>query len=206
MKPQVWTKQHLVPAMLTLGIAFPASAAIDPYSYFSDFTGPFEVDNWTVVKSGGDVNDGGVDTSNAPDSVTLLGSDSGPFGVFDVDFVIAAPLDAAVTFNWNFITENANASFDPFGYLLNGSFRTLTKGALADQSGFAKFYVEAGDVFGFRQRTTDNHFGRGTTEVFNFQVVPVPATVALFLVGLGALRVSAGTKGRPHRRTSICSA
>jgi hypothetical protein len=184
MKQKTLRHRHVAAAMLTLGIAFPAAAAIDPYSYFSDFTGPFAVENWTIVTAGDD-NNGSVDTSNAPTSVSLLGSDAGPFGVFDVDFVITAPINAAVTFDWNFVTENANASFDPFGYLLNGAFTTLTKGALADQSGFGKFYVEAGDVFGFRQRTTDNHFGRGTTEVSSFEVIPVPATVLLFLAGLG---------------------
>jgi hypothetical protein len=100
-----------------------------------------------------------------------------------------------VTFDWNYSTADVSAFFDPFGYLLNGSFSFVTS---SPNNGTSTFNVLAGDSFGFRVYTLDNRFGRGGVTISNFSApgpvappptpVPEPSTVLSLLVlgGLGA--------------------
>ncbi|WP_295881850.1 PEP-CTERM sorting domain-containing protein [uncultured Thiohalocapsa sp.] len=210
--------KQTVAALLTLTVALPATAAVRSYDpippvaspvvvdlqattdmdaastewYIHDFTGPYDVANWTILAEG----NGSVDTSGAPDLVTLIGSNSGTGNPLNVDFVITAIRNAAIEFDWSYITQDLDGPvFDPFGYVVNGVFTRLTDNTGPDsQSGHGKFYVEEGDIFGFRQATVDDLFGGATTEISNFKVIPAPASAILLLAGLGALALRRRSK------------
>jgi hypothetical protein len=106
-----------------------------------------------------------------------------------------------VSFDWAFSTDDWLPGFDPFGYLLNGAFTQLTiDDSSLTQSGSVSFSVLAGDVFGFRQNSSDSIFGRASTTISNFTAPAVPGPLPL--LGAGAafgwsrqLRKRIGTSG-----------
>jgi hypothetical protein len=163
----------------TLGLA------ANPAQAITLFAGPYAPANWTQSIGG----DGSINTSGAPGSIILNGSNDGS-GAQNVDFTITAPAAGTVSFNWSFSTNDVSAFYDPFGYLLNGNFTTLTNPSVDNQSGPSTFSVVQGDVFGFRQRTTDSGGGRASTTISNFNG-PTPAPPSsvpgpLPLLGAGA--------------------
>lgn len=153
----------------------------------ADFIGSYDVSNWTttVTPIGSDAS---VDTIGAPLSVTLISGDNGSGVPSTVDFTIAAVAGAQVFFHWDYDTLDIDPSFDPFGYLLNGTFTQLTtNGIFIPQSGDALFTVNTGDIFGFRQASVDSTFGSGVTTVSRFTVTAVPEPATLVLVFIGVL-------------------
>ena len=156
----------------TLGLA------ANPAQALTLFTGAYAPANWTQSIQG----DGSIDTSGAPNSISLSGTNDGNGGSKNTDFTIAAPTAGVVSFDWAFGTLDG-PFWDPFGYLLNGSFTQLTdNGGSQSQSGSAAFSVLAGDVFGFRQNSRDSCCGRASTTISNFNVA-VPGPLPLFGVG-----------------------
>jgi hypothetical protein len=155
------------------------------------FQGPYAPDNWTLTTNGGD---GSVVTSGAPTSITLIGSDAGT-GNF-TDFTTLAVGAGLVSFSWDYITFDEGPSFDPFGYLLDGTFTQLTDdGGGSPQSGTASFSVLAGQTFGFRVNSVDGLFGPAQSIISSFEVgsaaVPEPGTwaaAALLAGGAGFMR------------------
>jgi len=144
------------------------------------FQGPYAPVNWTLTTNGGD---GSVDTSGAPGSITLQGSnnESGNF----TDFTSLAVGDGLVSFFWDYTTRDSEDYHDPFGYLLDGTFTQLTDGGGArNQSGPASFSVLAGQTFGFRAVTTDGVGGSAQSTISSFEApggsaaVPEPGTWA----------------------------
>ncbi|MGA1582848.1 MAG: HYR domain-containing protein [Saprospiraceae bacterium] len=119
--------------------------------------------NWTISADG----DGVVNSGNAPTSVTLVGANDGTFGA-ETNICITIPADGQVSFDWSYSSANSSAFWDPFGYILNGSFvqLTTTAGGL-NQSGSLALAVLAGDVLCFSQQSVDGSFGAGTTVVSN---------------------------------------
>jgi hypothetical protein len=157
--------------------------AANPAQALTLFTGAYAPANWTQSIQG----DGSINTSGAPNSISLSSADDeeifGPSK--NTDFTIAAPNAGVVSFDWAFGTADAASSYDPFGYLLNGSFTQLTNdGGSVTQSGSVAFAVLAGDVFGFRQNSSDLCCGRASSTISNFNVavpnVAVPGPLPLF--------------------------
>jgi hypothetical protein len=150
------------------------------------FQDAYDPINWTLTNSNAD---GFVDTSGAPASISLTGGDNGSGSSGTTDYTTTAAAAGTVTFDWNYST-NDGPFFDPFGYLLNGSFIQVTDdGGGLVQNGTSTFNVLAGDSFGFRIATTDNIFGPGSVTISNFSApIPEPSTVLSLLVlgGLGA--------------------
>jgi hypothetical protein len=177
---------------LTLAAASGASAA----TVFG-FQDAYDPINWTFTNSNAD---GFVDTTGAPASISLTGGDNGSGSSGTTDYTTTAAAAGTVTFDWNYSTADIDGPrWDPFGYLLNGSFTQVTNnvGGVV-QNGTSTFNVLAGDSFGFRIFTDDNDGGRGSVTISNFSApgpmappptsVPEPSTVLSLLVlgGLGA--------------------
>ena len=168
---------------LTLAAASGASAA----TVFG-FQTPYAPINWTFTNSNAD---GSVNTGGAPASISLTGGNNGSFNSGTTNYTTTAAAAGTVTFNWNYSTADG-PFWDPFGYLLNGSFTQVTNnvGGVV-QNGTSTFNVLAGDSFGFRIFTRDNFGGRASVTISNFSApapVPEPSTVLSLLVlgGLGA--------------------
>jgi len=164
----------------TLGLA------ANPAQALTLFDGYYAPANWTQSIQG----DGSINTGGAPASISLTGPDNGG-GDQNTDFTITAPSAGTVSFDWAYASTDEAARYDPFGYLLNGTFtRIISDGGDVNQSGSASFSVLAGDVFGFRQNSTDSRYGSATTTISNFNgpIAAGPASVPgpLPLFGAGA--------------------
>jgi hypothetical protein len=175
------TAMTVTTVSLTLAAASSASAA----TVFG-LQGAYDPSNWTFANSNAD---GFVDTTGAPASISLTGGDNGSGSFGTTDYTTTAAAAGTVTFDWNYSTPDA-PFWDPFGYLLNGSFTQVTDnwGGVV-QNGTSTFNVLAGDSFGFRIFTVDNIVGRGSVTISNFSApIPEPSAVLSLLVlgGLGA--------------------
>ena len=175
--------------LMTAGLASATlGLAASPAQALTQFAGDYAPANWTQSIGG----DGSIDTSGAPTSIILRGSDDGSGNDVNTDFTIAAPTAGTVSFDWNFSTaDDEGAEYDPFGYLLNGAFTQLTSDSgSSTQSGSASFSVLTGQVFGFRQNSFDSAYGRASTTISNFNgpTAAAPASVPgpLPILGVGA--------------------
>jgi hypothetical protein len=144
------------------------------------FVGYYAPANWTVTLSPG--TNGSVDWSGAPASAIVIGTDNSPGGNTDVEITI--PGGGFVNFNWDYVTTDADgAFFDPFGYLLNGTFVQLSDdNGPPIQGGFASVAVQDGDVFGFRQNSLDGAFGGAQTTISQFDA-PNPEPMSMIIFG-----------------------
>lgn len=167
-----------------------------------NFTSDYDVSNWSEALNGGS-----IDTTGAPTSIVEISSNTDSGLLANTDFTITSLDNGVVTFNWVYSTEDRDGSFyDPFGWLINGSFTQLTIDDLfTTQSGTESFTVNAGDEFGFRMTSLDSALGSATVVISNFSApgapdsvspVPVPAAVWLFgtgLIGLFGMRKKSPT-------------
>jgi len=139
-------------------------------SVLADFKGHHAPPNWKFHTDG----TGSVDTAGAPDSIALIGSDSGicMLELHDVhtSLEITAACDGFVSFDWSWTTVD-EASFDPGGYMFNGMFVRLTRDRPSgNQDGHVEiFNVLAGDTFGFAVLSRDDSCGPSAfTSIHNF--------------------------------------
>jgi hypothetical protein len=144
----------------------------------AQFSGAYAPSNWTTTLSSGST--GSVNTSGAPGSITLNGSDGAGGTNVDVDYTITATASGALNFNWSYHTNDSDTdpSFDLAGVLINGVFTQLSNNAgSVTQSGSYTVSVSAGNVIGFRIRATDNVMGDATLTISAFSpptgVLPV---------------------------------
>src|SRR5205823_3810767 len=125
----------------------------------SGFAAGFDPSNWTLTNTNG--GNGSVDITNAPLSITLNGSDNGSGGSSNVNYEIPITCNGIIYFHWDYTSYDAfnNSFWDPFGYILNGTFHQLTPNNIVSINGNAAVTVQAGDVFGFSIFSVDNIFG-----------------------------------------------
>ena len=149
------------------------------------FLGPYDPINWTFSDGGGN---GMVMTNNAPESISLWGDDGGTAAI--AQYTVPVPADGTIHFDWDYSTGDS-ALFDPFGYVLDGSFVELTdSGGANDQAGSAGVDVSQSQTFGFYAQAIDSLGPGGHAEITKFDAphpVPEPLTASLSLMGLGAL-------------------
>lgn len=186
-------------AITALGASFFFIASPQAKAGVVGFEGPYAPANWTLATNGGD---GSVDTSGAPASITLFGSDTGSVTQRLTDFTALAAGDGLVSFSWNYVTFD-EPFFDTFGYLLDGAFTQLSNnGAGSPQSGSASFSVLAGQTFGFRVDSFDDQFGRAQSIISSFEApgaaIPEPGTWAA-----AALLAGGGAFMRWRKRTKV---
>lgn len=175
-------------SIIAAGATCLSVSAMNP-AHAMGFTGSYAPSNFTLTNNNAD---GSVDTSGSPASISLAGGDNGS-GFGQTSYLVDAVGAGLVSFKWDYFSRDRDgATFDPFGYLLNGSFSQLTQGSLSSQTGLASFAVKAGDQFGFAVQTTDNAFGRAGVQISNFNAptaIPTPALLpGLVGLGFGVLR------------------
>lgn len=165
-----------------LGFSMTASA---------DFSGHYAPSQWVIGHAPDDLTDfGSVDTTGAPGSITLIGSDSNPidFTFSRLEFTIVAPAAGTFSFNWVYTsTDDLGAFYDPAGYIKNGQIQLTDDGGSNNQSGQVSVLVAAGDLIGFHVTTLDNYGGSASLVISNFSAplpVPEPASVAMMALGL----------------------
>lgn len=155
------------------------------------FDGAFAPANWSFVGNGGS---GSVDTTLAPVSIALAGSDNGSNSQIITNYQIAVPCSGSISFNWEFdgepVTIITGPSYDPFGYTLNGTFVQLTdNGGSEVQTGSYSIPVQSGDVFAFTIISTDNLQGASVNIASNF-LFATPSLDATATGGCGVVTLS----------------
>lgn len=173
-----------------LGFSMTASA---------DFSGYYAPAQWVIGHAPDNLTDfGSVDTTGAPGSITLTGSNSGSESPSRVDFSIMAPAAGTFSFNWAYTsTDSLGAFYDPAGYLKNGQFQLTDGGGANSQLGQLSLLVAAGDVIGFHVTTLDNLGGSASLTISNFSApVPEPASVAMMALGLLGLAGAVAARRR----------
>lgn len=156
------------------------------------FSGAYAPANWTFDKGDGN---GSVNTSSAPDSITLTGSNDDGVAPINTDYTITAIVYGPVTFAWTFNSID-EPGFDTFGYLLDGVFYQL---ASQSATGTTQFDVSAGYTFGFSILTNDDTGSAGTATIRDFSA-PVPGPLPIF--GAAA---AFGWSRRLRRRTGLAA-
>ena len=175
-------QKRAVVVLSCLSVLLSVGTANATVSKTVDFTGYYDVSNWTTQSGGGS-----VDTSGAPSYIVELSSNKGTGHQDATNFIIKAAKASYITFDWMYRTKDEDGStYDPFGFLVGGEFKQLTvDGVKEPQSGSASFSVNAGEWFGFSQRTEDASLGPAATKISKFTAtVPAPGTIALLGIGL----------------------
>jgi len=172
-------------ALLATALALPAATAS------AQFAGPYAPGSATISTSHG----GSIDTSGAPASITLKGGSDNSFQASDQTYAFTLPQSGTLSFDWNYLQNDCcGASYDPFGYTVNGVFDQLTAGSADSQTGTVSLSLNAGDIFAFDQRSVDSVSGFATTTISNFSgpmgAVPEPATWAMMLLGFAGIGVT----------------
>ncbi len=142
------------------------------------FLGHYDFANWTKLVDGG-----AIDTSSLPDAVGFVSNNNWTDQYSQQDYIIDAAADGVVSFNWHYATaDNDGSMFDPFGYLLNNVFYKLSVDDMFDdQFGTVSFFVNRGDIFGFRMASVDSGYGAATATISQF-TAPTPIPAAMWLL------------------------
>lgn len=179
---------------LYIGLIFLAGLTTNAWATVIDFTGFYDVSNWTQTPSCGN-----IDITGAPTSITMTSCNNDPGNLNNTDFTIDVEKDGPIFFQWDYLTVDVDGpAFDPFGFLLNGFFTQLTDNSGPNgQSGLTTVNVIFGDNFGFRIFATDSQLGTGVTIIGNFKV-PEPASLGILGLGLVGMGM-----GLIRRRKSI---
>ena len=171
---------------LIVVLLFSANASAVPIG----FSGEFAPSEWETILNN---SDGFVDTSGAPDSISIVSGNNGSYSEGYTDFAIIFPYEAIVSFDWDYTTNDQDGPlWDPFGFFLEDNLTQLTDdNGGASQLGSVTVKVSAQQVFGFQARTIDNLYGAAKTIISNFDVtdianapIPEPGTMILLSAGL----------------------
>lgn len=155
------------------------------------FSGYYAPSNWTLLNVN---SDGYVDSSAAPDAITLVGSDNGSGDFGDTYWWIAAPTSGTVSFDW-FYASFDNPGFDNAYFAIasdeadfldfSASYEFLSD--IDGDSGTFSIFVNAGELIAFNVDSVDGLFSPGELTIRNFSgpAVPEPAAWAMMIAGFG---------------------
>ena len=134
------------------------SSGISTQSLATGFSGAFAPANWTFSNSSGST--GSVDTTNAPTSIKLTGSDGASSTSKLTNYLIAAPSNGTVSVSWSYVSSDIGGiGYDNPKFYNNGTRTILTgfsQGGSMTQSGIASYVVTSGNIFGFMMDAVDN--------------------------------------------------
>ena len=141
-----------------------------------DFSGLFAVGNWALNTNGGD---GTLDLTEAPDTVSITGSDGGPNNVnIDTDYCITIPHDGNINFDWTASIgvppSGAQLRNDEPAYTIDGVETRLNvlgtpvgNNIMVEMGSVTNLAVTAGQEFCFRIRS-NNRGAEATLDAYNF--------------------------------------
>jgi hypothetical protein len=144
------------------------SSALSPAK--AQFSGSYAPSNWTTTRNAGAT--GSVDTSGAPSSISITGSDGGSSTSKTIQFTTQAQGSGTYSFNWTFLnTDIGGPGYDNPNFVTNGTstlFSNYNRFGLANQNGSQAYVLAAGDTFGFEVDAVDNFGGPGILGISNF--------------------------------------
>jgi subtilisin-like proprotein convertase family protein len=150
------------------------------YHAYKDFIVHAEGNAYTEFASWtGSAPDGGSVSATSTNVTLVSDNDGGTVGQVNYSLNSTLPASGYIVFDWNYSSANSSPFWDPFGYVLNGTFFQLSdNGGPLNQSGRVIIPVLSGQTFAFSQRSVDACCGAATTVVTNFlftdQGMPVP--------------------------------
>ncbi|SHG02278.1 T9SS type A sorting domain-containing protein [Flavisolibacter ginsengisoli] len=151
----------------------------------AQFSGNYAPAKFTLTQTPGA--NGNVNTSGAPASIIITGSDDPTYTLssqMDVDYTVRAVAPGIFRFDWSYHTNDLDSDpqYDPAGVLVNGVFTSLTTGVGINQSGSYSVTVTAGSIIGFRVRAIDNGYGTATLTISGFSAPAstLPVKLSLF--------------------------
>lgn len=170
----------------TLSIGVASLNAVIVGNGFQDAYAP---GNWTFDNGGGD---GAINTSNAPNSIMLIGSDSESGSAKVTRYYFEFVGGGELSFDWAYLTNDVDKDpgYDPAGYFINSAFYQLTNnsGNVTQSGNVTELNLLPGDIFGIYINATDDSFGDARLTISNFAVIPEPRAYAAIL-GILALAV-----------------
>ncbi len=155
-----YLRSALLAGAAATALLAPGSGRAMPATMVNGFMGHYDPANWFFDKGSGN---GSVNLSGVPNSISLTGSSNGSNS--PTDFFMGMPMEAGpVSFDWQYQSQDT-ATYDGFGYLLNGNFVALADSPLSSTE---MFTLLAGDTFGFRVTTIDGTGAPGVVTISNF--------------------------------------
>lgn len=138
----------------------------------AQFSGDFAPSNWTFssTTTGGD---GSINTSGAPASVVLSGSDNdnGACCSLYENWAITIPQTGTISFSYSMVQPDIDNSY----YVINGTtYSIATSTGSGTKSAIA---VTAGQTFAFRIINDDNCCGRGVLTISSFVFTPATPSI-----------------------------
>ena len=142
-----------------------------PIKAGENFSGNFDVNNWSTVGSSGD---GSLDTNNAPDSITITGPNDGSRRSAQKFFIeIPSGGSGTYSFDWSYTTEDSGGSRYDYPNLIKGGNTSLFEGFISNtstspQSGSISTSVNEGENFGFEIYSLDGRYGAASVTISSF--------------------------------------
>ncbi len=149
------------PANATIGavLGLAVAAAITGVAA-ADFSGYYDVENWSFFTEA----EGSLDSSEAPEALTLIGGDLEIPG--DTTLTIEVEEDCNFRFDWEYHSNNS-PGYDVGGYIVGDTYYELDDGS-GPGSGSISVAVSAGETIGFYVYTMDGMLGAGALLIQQF--------------------------------------
>lgn len=135
----------------------------------AQFQGDYAIANWVLTNVNGN---GSIDTTDAPNSITLTGTDNLP-GAGNTNYTNIIANTTQITFSWVYSTFDG-ANFDYPNIIINNEIPVIFTGfdtnGSNDQSGTMIVNVIAGDSFSINMYSTDGCCGSASVMISNFTI------------------------------------